>query len=167
MNGVGVLMSLVFIAIGLGMLYYARTMSAKAQKSLSWPSTEGVISHSAVLRQANSNDVTYKADVAYRYKVRGHDYSSERITLVDFSSGAGRAQGIVSRYPDAAPVTVYYNPVDPADAVLERGGTSGIGLLYIVGGAFAAVGLFFFVGSLTGHVHTGPAVVNRLGVHVG
>lgn len=49
MNAVGVLMSLVFIAIGLGMLYYARSVSAKAQQSLSWPSTEGVISHSAVL----------------------------------------------------------------------------------------------------------------------
>lgn len=51
MNIVGVLMSLVFMAIGLGVLWYARSMSAKAQQSLSWPSTEGVIAHSAVLLQ--------------------------------------------------------------------------------------------------------------------
>ncbi len=74
MNAVGVLMSLVFIAIGLGMLYYARSLSAKAQQSLTWPSTEGVISHSAVLLQMrqtsdSNNAATYKADVAYRYKV--------------------------------------------------------------------------------------------------
>ena len=160
MNAVGVLMSLVFIAIGLGLLRYARSVSVKAQQSLSWPSTEGVISHSAMLLQMqqtsnSTNAATYKADVAYRYKVQGRDYSSGRITLVDFSSSAGRAQGIVNRYPDGAPVTVYYNPVDPSDAVLERGGTSGIVILYISGGAFAAAGVLFLFGSMTGCVHTG------------
>jgi Protein of unknown function (DUF3592) len=160
MNPTGVLMSVVFIAIGLGLLYHARSLSAKAQQSLSWPSTEGLISHSAVLlrmQQSSSSATaaTYKADVTYRYKVRDRDYSSERITLADFSSTSGRAQGIVNRYPDGASVTVYYNPVDPADAVLERGGTSGIGLLYLIGGVFAAAGLLLLLGSVTGHVHTG------------
>jgi hypothetical protein len=87
-----------------------------------------------VLRQmqqtsGSTNTATHKADVAYRYKVRGRDYSSGVITLADISSSAGRAQGIVRRYPDGAPVTVYYNPVDPSDALLERGGTGGIGVL--------------------------------------
>jgi hypothetical protein len=171
MNIVGALMSLVFIAIGLSMLYYARSVSAKAQQSLSWPSTEGVISHSAVLRQmqqtsGSTNTATYKADVAYRYKVRGRDYSSGVITLADISSSAGRAQGIVSRYPDGAPVTVYYNPVDPSDALLERGGTSAIGVLYLIGGMFAAAGLAFLFASVTGHVHTGQTVVNHVGVSI-
>lgn len=158
MNAVGVLMSLVFIAIGLGLLYYARSVSAKAQQSLSWPSIEGVISHSAVLLQQQTSDstnaTTYKADVAYRYKVRGRNYSSSQLTLADFSSTARRAQGIVDRYADGAPVTVYYNPVDPSDAVLERGGTSGIGVLYLIGGVFAAAGLLFLFASMTGRVHT-------------
>jgi hypothetical protein len=160
MNAVGVLMSLVFIAIGLGMLYYARRLSAKAQASLLWPSAEGVISHSAMLLQmqqtsGSTNAATYKADVAYRYKVRGRDYSSGRITLLDFSSTAGRAQSIVNRYADGAPVTVYYNPADPSDAVLERGGTGGIAVLYIIGAIFSAAGVLFLIGSLTGRVHTG------------
>jgi hypothetical protein len=86
----------------------------------------------------------------------GRDYSSERITLADISSGAGRAQSIVSRYPDGAPVTVYHNPADPSDAVLERGGTAGIQILYVIGGVFAAAGVLFLFGSVTGRVHTGP-----------
>jgi hypothetical protein len=93
--------------------------------------------------------------VAYRYKVRDRDYSSGRITLADFSSTTGRAQGIVNRYLDGAAVTVYYNPVDPSDAVLERGATSGIGVLFTIGGIFAAAGLLFLFASLTGRVHTG------------
>jgi len=160
MNFIAVLMSLVFIAIGSGLLFYARRVSAKAQQSLSWPTTDGAISHSAVLQQmgqtsSSTNAANYKADVTYRYKVQGRDYSSERITLADFSSSGGRAQGIVDRYPDGAPVTVYYNPVDPSDAVLERGSTSGIAVLCVIGGIFAAAGLLFLVGSLTGRVHTG------------
>lgn len=86
MNEVGVLMSTVFIAIGVGLLYYARGLSAKAQQSLLWPSTQGVIAHSAVL---------------------------------------------------------------------EQGGGSGIGVVYLIGGFFAVAGLAFLIGSLTGHVHTG------------
>ena len=173
MNAVGALMSLVFIAIGLGMLYYAHTMSTKAQQSLMWPSTEGVISHSAVLTQmrqasgTSSSPPTYKADVAYRYKVQGRDYSSERISLMDISSTAGHAQGIVDRYPDGASVTVYYNPGDPSDALLERGTTGGIGVLYMAGAAFAGAGLLFLFASLTGHIHTGPTYVNNVGVGVG
>jgi Protein of unknown function (DUF3592) len=104
---------------------------------------------------SSASAATYKTDVTYRYKVRDHDYSSERITLADFSSTAGRAQGIVNRYPDGSSVTVYYNPVDPSDAVLERGGTGGIGLLHLIGAVFAAAGLLFVIGSVTGHVHTG------------
>lgn len=44
-------MGLVFIAIGVDLLYYARALSAKASESLSWPSVDGMISHSAVLLQ--------------------------------------------------------------------------------------------------------------------
>jgi Protein of unknown function (DUF3592) len=161
MNLVGMLMSLVFIAIGLGLLYYARSVSAKARESLLWPQTEGTISHSAVLLQmqqaaSSTNAATYKADVTYRYKVQGRDYSSERISLSDFSSSGGRAQGIVDRYADGATVAVYYNPANPSEAVLERGSTAGIGVLYIIGGIFAATGLMFLIASVTGRVHTGP-----------
>jgi hypothetical protein len=159
-NAVGVLISLVFVAIGLGLFLYAWSVSAKAQQSPSWPSTDGVISHSAVLLQmqqaANStNTATYKADLAYRYKVHGREFSCGRVTFIDFSSTTARAQGLVNQYPNGAAVTVYFNPRNPADAVLEPGGASGILVLYIVGGFFAAAGLMFLVGSVTGHVHVG------------
>jgi hypothetical protein len=52
-------------------------------------------------------------------------------------------------------VRVYYNPADCSEAVLERGSADGISFLYVVGGTFAAVGVFFLIMSLTGHVHMG------------
>ena len=152
------LFSLVFVIIGAVILHYAKTTAAKARQSLSWPATEGEIAHSAVLIQTdtsptNANATTYKADISYRYKVKGANYSSTRISFADFSSTSGRAQSIVQRYPDKSPVRVHYNPTNFADAVLEPGSLGGIGVLYLVGGIFAASGLLFLFMSLTGHVH--------------
>ncbi len=151
--------SLVFICSGGAIISYAVKMAAKARQSLSWPSTDGEIAHSAVLYQTDTTattngTATYKADISYRYKVNGANYSSSRISLVDFASTSGRAQSIVERYPDKSTVRVYYNPANRAEAVLEPGSGSGISLLYFIGGIFAAGGLFFLAMSLTGHVHT-------------
>ena len=155
------LVSLVLICIGGVIINYAIRMAGKARESSSWPSTEGEIAHSAVLSQtdttANDNSTTtYKADISYRYKVNGTNYSSSRISLVDFASTSARAQSTVGRYPDKSTVQVYYNPSNFAEAVLEPGGAGGINVLYLVGGIFAASGLFFLIMSLTGHVHTNP-----------
>jgi hypothetical protein len=151
------LFSLVFVAVGAGILYYARGVARKMQQSLSWPSARGEIAHSAVFREmqdsSSSSGPTYKADVAYRYQVKGRDFSSEQITLADYSSTTGRAQAIVNRYPHGAAVTVYYNPANPAEAVLERGASGGLNLLYLIGGLFALGGMFFLIMSLTGQIH--------------
>ena len=153
------LFSLVFIAIGAAVLRYALRMAEKARQSESWPSTEGEIAHSATLYQtdttATSNGVaTYKADIAYRYKVNGANYSSSKVALLDLaSSSSGRAQNIVQRYPDKSKVQVYYNPADPSEAILEPGSVGGINFLYIFGGIFATAGVLFLLMSLTGHIH--------------
>lgn len=61
--------------------------------------------------------------VIYAYKVAGVDYSSDRVSFGarTASSLAGLEQGIVKRYPLGAGVTVYYDPANPSQAVLERG----------------------------------------------
>lgn len=158
------LFSLVFIGIGVAILGYARSMSAKAKESLSWPSTDGEISHSAVLYQTSTNPSTgntstYKPDIAYRYKVHDRSYSSSRIALMDLASSPRYAQNIVDRYPDNSSVQVYYNPANPAEAVLEPGESSGLSVLYIAGWLFAVAGIFFLIASVTGHVHMGPTHV--------
>ena len=154
------LFSLVFIVIGAVALRYAMRTAEKARQSESWPATEGEIAHSATLYQTNttatSNGVaTYKADIAYRYKVDGANYSSSKVALLDLASNSARAQSIVQRYPDKAKVQVYYNPADPSEAILEPGSVGGINFLYFFGGIFATAGVFFLIMSLTGHVHMG------------
>ena len=153
------LFSLVFVIIGVVILRYAMRTAEKARQSESWPSTEGEIAHSATLYQTdstatNNGVATFKADIAYRYKVKGANYSSSKVALLDLAtSSSGRAQTIVQRYPDKSKVQVYYNPADPSDAILEPGSTGGVNVLYLIGGIFATAGVFFLVMSLTGHIH--------------
>jgi len=160
MNALGSsVVSLVFIAIGAGIVFFARNIAAKARRSLSWPIAEGLVSHSAVLlrteQTSNSNNAAiYKADIAYRFKVQGRDYSSSQITLMDYSSSMARAEDLVARYPDGSSVSVYYNPANPSESVLEPGATRGIQILGLIGGIFAAAGVAFLFMSLTGRVHT-------------
>jgi hypothetical protein len=154
--------SLVFVGIGAALLSYAFKMAAKAQRSLSWPSVDGEIAHSAVLYQSETSpgqgsSNTFKADISYRYKVAGRSYSSSKIALLDVaSSSSRRADDLVGRYPDKSKVEVYYDPANPGEAVLEPGASSALTFLYVIGGLFALAGLFFLLMSLTGHVHTSP-----------
>ena len=152
------LFSLVFVIIGAVILRYAMRTAEKARQSESWPSTDGEIAHSAILYQTdttatNNGVATYKADVAYRYKVNGANYSSSKVAFLDLAASSGRAQNIVQRYPDKSKVEVYYNPADPSEAILEPGSVGGINFLYLIGGIFATAGVFFLVMSLTGHIH--------------
>jgi Protein of unknown function (DUF3592) len=152
------LLSLVFIATGAVIISYAIRTAAKARQSPSWPSIEGEIAHSAVQQETNTTatgySTTYKADISYRYKVNGTNYSSTKVSHVTLSTSAtSRAQGIVQKYPDKSRVQVYYNPSDPSEAVLEPGNTDGIDVLYGLGGIFCAGGFIFLVLRLTGQIH--------------
>jgi len=54
--------------------------------------------------------------------VAGQEYKGDKITF-GFTQGYGnyaKAQAALARYPLGAQVTVYYNPANPTDAVLER-----------------------------------------------
>jgi hypothetical protein len=153
------LFSLVFVGIGCAILMYGRSLSSKAQASLDWLSVEGEIAHSAVLLErdrAGSGNRISKADIVYRYKVGGRDYSSTTISVCDMGAGSRYAESIVERYPDKLKVKVYYDPSDPSDSLLEPGDAAGVKLLSLIGGGFLAGGLFFLVMSLTGHVNVQP-----------
>lgn len=74
-----------------------------------------------VRRDENGQSVTYMPHVKYGYQVDGQDYQGEGIGFgrPKFSV-AKKAEAIVARYPVNGQVPVFYNPLDPGDAVLER-----------------------------------------------
>lgn len=60
--------------------------------------------------------------VRYQYEYEGRPYTSCRYSLLEMSSSdAEDARAIARRYPPGREVTVWVNPREPAQAVLEKG----------------------------------------------
>jgi len=91
----------------------------------SWPQTQGTLT-SASLRSSKSADpTTYHVAAQYRYWVGGVEYTGSRVSIHGGSDNVGEFQQRLGNqlelmYSNQEPVPVYYNPGDPADAVLNR-----------------------------------------------
>jgi len=99
-------------------------VAIKMRRAKSWRQTEGQITRSqlAVRRPPAGNEIGTAVnvpDVAYAFSVFGQNYRGSRVSLGDIS---GRfAEEAVRRYPVGSRVTVFYDPKNPTDCVLERG----------------------------------------------
>jgi hypothetical protein len=91
-----------------------------AAKVRDWQPASGRILSSTVVRRRSSRGGTssYPA-IVYEYSVGGMNYQGQKITSGLSWGGSGSGK-IVARYPAGSAVTVYYDPNNPADAVLER-----------------------------------------------
>lgn len=148
----------VFLAAGIGLSIWGHGMLAEAKASADWPTVQGKVTSSGVsVRKSTSGSgskkrtsTVYEPSVIYDYTVNGKSYTSHRITAGDFSSSSSkRAHRIVNKYPAGSTATVYYNPDEPYQSVLEPGATFfsyvpfGSGILFAVVGALVLLGWIF------------------------
>jgi hypothetical protein len=116
----------------------------KARRAKAWPTVSGQIIRSELTRGASSRGgTTNYANVHYSYRVMGQDYQSDQVSppiLPGGRTGGMIAGSIVNKYPLGSTVTVYYNPENPADALLEIK-TSGI--VRAMAGAWAFANVMF------------------------
>ena len=93
--------------------------------SKDWPSTTGIITHSDVIEESHVNDdSSYRSDIRARYQVDRTEYRLFEIYpghSVLGSSSNIEAVRLSSRYRIGKSVPVYFNPLDPTEAVLETG----------------------------------------------
>ena len=139
--GVGGLLVLIFGIISIVMLVKHFRDKKKIVESDNWASVQGQIIFSDIRRQDSINaeghqNVSYVPEVRYRYEHLGTEYTNDKIS---FGGKIGRtvkgANTILARYPVGENVTVFYNPANPADSVLERRVGSSVflwvGLLFV------------------------------------
>lgn len=94
----------------------------KAVLAQNYPSTTGEVIHSKLERHRGDDGYTYGADIHFTYAVGGQTYTSEEHSYGAWNnSDSSGARKLLRKYPVGETVTVYYNPSDPSDAVLERG----------------------------------------------
>ena len=145
---------LIFGAVAAWILYTYFQQRREAEESAGWPATQGTIVLSTVKVSTTRHEdddeiweeISYFPKVQYEYSVMGKTYTGGRIAFgasKGFSSRAA-AEKVLERYPVGETVTVYYNPNNPADAVLEREMRGGGSLLFIgLAFAFATACLLF------------------------
>lgn len=120
------------------------------QASQAWPTTEGVILSSEVRIFSEGEETiagkksdTYEYNIIYGFRVKFYDYESDKIRLIPFhSTDPQEIQAIVDQYPPGERVTVYYNPDDPFESLLELPDVKKILKGYSIGAAIIALLLF-------------------------
>lgn len=124
------------------------------QASQTWQTTHGKIISSQVGTSARSMDrrspPKYYPELTYEYVVDEHTYRGERRGIGgEIGLAENAARDIVARYPAGAAVTVYYDPAQPSEALLERAvtglQTKHILVPFLIGAAILAAGLLFVV----------------------
>ena len=109
----------------LGWVFSKKSKEAKAAvaASQSWLPTNGRVLKSRV-EVISGRYTSVKPYVLYEYQVNSQTYQSDMIRASDkimvIQRGSRAAYDTIDRYPEGASVTVYYNPQNPSEAVLER-----------------------------------------------
>ncbi len=88
--------------------------------SESFPHVEGVVSSSEVTTTRGSKGhIFYHPYITYRYSVDGADYRGYRYRYDGHPNDEGSANAIVEAHPRGSAIEVYYNPQNPAEALLS------------------------------------------------
>lgn len=103
---------------GLGLTILATNNSMNALKAKRWPTTQGTIIASEVVRSSK-----YLPKVVYTYDIDTNAYSSDKVRVTNYAQYKYKddAAKEVAKYPVDAKVTVYYNPDKHDEAILEPG----------------------------------------------
>lgn len=143
-----IILGLVAIMVGFGVFYWKVDDFKQAYASSSWPTVQGRIIHSEMVRIRRPGETVSDADITYSYMVNGRQYSGYLVSIPEYQGDARSMSKIVKRYPEGNTVTVYYDPDNPANAVLEPG----LNMVLLAFGGFlvllTTVGILVVSGSL-------------------
>jgi hypothetical protein len=133
----------------------------EVKRASGWPTAVGRIvkSSTAAARHRSAGEATTVKTVPaveYEFSVGGRKVRGNRIGIGGDSGGAD-TEATLRRYTVGAAVTVYYDPANPKNCVLERGVPEGIGkgLAIIVGFVIALVGIVYWLAT------SAPPLVER------
>ena len=114
------------VLVGISLLIYFRTKK-RVGESQSWSVVRGYITESYVGYEFKTDiddrsHRVYHPELRYTYQVLGREYIGDKILFRQKATYGARkkAQKFLVRYPVGQEVAVYYDPNNPADAVLDR-----------------------------------------------
>jgi hypothetical protein len=101
----------------------------RARRSAAWPRTTAKVTEWELQTSIGyRNQKDYRYHCRYTFRVNGIEYTGQAIKISPFANGVGypsqRSTMLSERYQVGTECDVWYNPDDPADAVLEPGTTT-------------------------------------------
>ena len=117
-----------FSIIGIAMLclcVYGAVNIYMMLVSRQWHSVTGKVIQSKIERSYSSyraSSPSKKAVIVYRYQVEDAFFNSDRVLWggETYHYGLDEPDKLINKYPVGKSVSVYYDPENPAEAVLER-----------------------------------------------
>jgi hypothetical protein len=83
--------------------------------------TQGVVLSSKVVSSHSSKSTTYRPKIEYRYSIHGKEYVSDQYNFDSaFTGDSFFAHAVVNANAQDRVITVYYDPRDPSQAVIDR-----------------------------------------------
>jgi hypothetical protein len=134
-------------AIGVTLYVVQFRQGLRAAASRKWPASSGTVTAST-LEQSPDNKRRFRAAVQYRYRVGEKDYQSNRIFWGGSEGRQKPMASVVASYPAGRKVKVFYDPQNPAEAVVDPVRNSGSRPLVLYGMAMMTLGLFAFTGGI-------------------
>lgn len=134
-------------AFGVVFTILGYTFNQEYQAVQRWPAVQGTIVDTSIDRRSDEgNSYSYSPVVVYHYSTNGSTYSGDRLMIGIQRSYDKREQAaeVLNAYPRGAAVTVYYNPANPADAVLDRETNHNM-IALIAGIAMLTIGLILLI----------------------
>lgn len=112
--------------IGFGAIIIAGYLDISASASRTWNSTDGTVVANYVLVTGAGNAATagdsdsYSPVVSYKYRVGSVVYVNSKVGFGEYFFDHRSSDRLMKLYPKGRRVTVYYDPNDPNNAVLNR-----------------------------------------------
>jgi hypothetical protein len=128
---------------GLLALAFAGVRLLRSNAAAGWPTAPGVITASGIETVAvPGRQIRYvpAVAIAYTYDVAGQPFTGTAVgrDTAPIAEGTAEADRLLAAYPVGAPVTLFVNPANPAEAYLEPAAPDNLfrpGLLLLAGAA--------------------------------
>jgi len=123
-----------FLAVGLGLLFFGSRSLHLAKQAESWPTAQGEVTARDFKINSDDDGTTYRAEIKYSYSVLGQNYDGDHIAF-GYSGSSARQfhRDLLDALPVGASIAVRYDPESPERAVLSHGMNKSILFLLIFG----------------------------------
>jgi hypothetical protein len=130
-------MEAVFFIVGAALVILSIRNAVKGSATRNWQRTSGRMLRSFVLVANTDEGEAHTATVEYEYTVAGAVFKGTRLRFGQTGSwNRAHAEHLLAPYPAESSVDVFFDPRNPADAVLRRGVSWGNVLIFLAGMAF-------------------------------